>query len=377
MNFLFPCPGFRAILLDGTEVIGVTVFKNAKIGDTLTDFGVEEGKFSFVGNTDLPGIDLAGREVIPGLIDIHTHGCAGYDTMDGADALREMSRFHLQNGVTAFCPTTMSADRETLQAVTATLPDTDGARILGFHLEGPCLSLVRKGAQPAEPIQNARLSDMDTLENVKLITLAPEFPGALEYIEKSNLPVCLGHTAGDYTLAQEAFQKGACGVTHAMNGMPPFHHRDPGLIGAALTADRYIQVIADGVHLHPATVLLLYRAFGANRTVLISDSMRAAGLADGEYDLGGQKVSVSQKVARLSDGTLAGSACPLLTCVKRAISFGIPKEDAINMASKTPATMLGLNKGRIAPGYDADFVVVNQDLIPLSAMVEGEFHPSL
>ena len=355
----------------------MTVFKNAKIGDTLTDFGVEKGKFSFVGSTALPGIDLAGQEVIPGLIDIHTHGCAGFDTMDGADALREMSRFHLQNGVTAFCPTTMSADRERLKAVTENLPATDGARILGFHLEGPCLSLSHKGAQAAEPIQNARLSDMDTLENVKLITLAPEFPGALEYIETSAAEICLGHTAADFALSQQAFRKGACGVTHAMNGMPPFHHRDPGLIGAALTADRYIQVIADGVHLHPATVLLLYRAFGAKRMILISDSMRATGLSDGEYDLGGQAVSVYKGEARLSDATLAGSACPLLTCVKRAISFGIPKEDAIHMASNTPATMLGLNKGRIAPGFDADFVVVNEDFIPLSAMVEGEFHPSL
>ncbi len=356
---------------------GVTVFKNAKIGDKITDFGVEKGKFSFVGKTDLKGLDLDRQEVIPGLIDIHSHGCAGRDTMDGGDALREMSRFYLQNGVTAWVPTTMAADRDTLKKLTATLPDTPGARAIGYHLEGPFVSLPYKGAQPAAPIENARLSDIGDYANIKLITLAPEFPGALEYIENADIPVCLGHTACDYEQAREAFRKGACGVTHALNGMAPFHHRDPGLVGAALTENKYLQVISDGVHLHPATVLLLYRAFGPDRMVLISDSMRATGLSDGSYDLGGQAVTVKNGKARLSDGTLAGSVATLLTCVKRAVAFGIPKADAIKMASETPARLMGLNKGRIAPGFDADFVVMNENFEPTAAMVEGNWHKGL
>lgn len=351
----------------------MNIFKNAVINGVKTDFGVENGRFAFVEPTSLPGTDLQGREVTPGFIDIHTHGCLGHDTMDGPDAVKAMSRFYLQNGVTSFYPTTMSAPKEQLQAVTAMLPETEGAAPLGYHLEGPFLSVAYKGAQAKEPIEAAALSDLNTYGNIGLITVAPEFPAIQQMIEHCGVPVCLGHTGCDYDTAMQAFESGAKCVTHIFNAMTPLHHRQPGLIGAAVMQNAYVQVICDGIHLHPAIIQLLYRTFGPKRMILISDSMRATGLNDGAYELGGQAVTVKSGIARLADGTIAGSTATLLHCVKQAIKFGIPKQEALRMVTETPAAMLGLNKGKIQPGFDADFVVFSHDFTPCAAMVRGQF----
>lgn len=349
-------------------------FKNAHIKGTLLDFGVEKGKFSYFRPADgtCSGIDLQGAEVIAGLIDIHTHGCMGMDTMDGAHVMEPMSRYYAKNGVTCFYPTTMSDYKHRLVELTATLPKTTGAVPLGYHLEGPFIALSHKGAQAEGPIRDADLAHLETYGNLGLITVAPEFPGALTAIEKAEVPICLGHTGCDYDLAMTAFEKGAVCVTHMCNAMPPLHHRQPSLMGAALMSNAYIQVITDGLHLHPATVHLLYRAFGVDRMILISDSMRATGLPDGTYDLGGQEVTVKEGVSRLADGTIAGSTANLLTCVKQAIAMGIPKQHALQMASKTPATMMGLNKGELAVGKDADFVVMDQTFTPKAAYCGGK-----
>ncbi len=349
------------------------VYKNALINGVCTDFGVEDQVFAFFGKTQQPGIDLQGREVIPGLIDIHTHGCVGWDVMDGNHHLEEMSRFYLQNGVTAWAPTTMSMMKEQIMQVTGTLPKTSGAQALGYHLEGPLINPIYKGAQREDAIIAARLDDLSDYSNLLLITLAPELEEALEAIEKSSVPVFLGHTAADYDFAVKAFEAGAAGLTHTFNAMPPLHHRNPGPIGAALSQNAYVQVISDGLHLHPAVVMLLYKAFGPQRMILISDSMRATGLADGQYDLGGQTVTVKEGAARLADGTLAGSTATLLSCVKKAMAFGVPKNHAIQMASTTPADALGLKKGRLAAGYDADFVVMDQQFQPVAAAVQGNY----
>ncbi|MBR4868684.1 MAG: N-acetylglucosamine-6-phosphate deacetylase [Clostridia bacterium] len=355
----------------------MTVYKNAVINGVVTDFGVENGKFAFVGKSEADGIDLGGREVIPGLIDIHSHGCVGYDVMDGNQHLDRMSRFYLQNGVTAWYPTTMSMAKQVIESVTAQLPHTSGAQALGYHLEGPFINVDYKGAQEQSAIEQANLSDLKNYHHLGLMTIAPEIEGGLAAIETAQIPVCLGHTAADYDLAVLAFEKGAVCLTHTFNAMKPLHHRNPGPVGAALTKNAYVQVICDGFHLHPAAVMMLYKAFGADRMILISDSMRATGLPDGEYDLGGQTTYVNNGTARLADGTLAGSTATLLTCVKRAMEFGIPKADAIRMATATPAAMMGLQKGKLAAGYDADFVVMDETFTPTHACVEGTFQSLL
>ncbi len=349
-------------------------FNNAFINETLLDFGVENGKFAYFRPADgvNQGTDLEGREVIPALIDIHTHGCMGLDTMDGAHAIQEMSKFYAKNGVACFYPTTMSDYKDRLVELTATLPKTQGAKPLGYHLEGPFIALSHKGAQAEGPIRDADLNHLELYRNLGLVTVAPEFQGALQAIENSPVPVSLGHTGCDYELAMEAFQKGASCVTHMCNAMPPIHHRKPSLMGAALMSDAYIQVITDGLHLHTAMVQLLYRAFGSDRMIIISDSMRATGLPDGRYDLGGQEVTVENGVSRLPDGTIAGSTTTILGCVKQAIQMGIPKAQAVKMASLTPATMMGLSKGELAVGKDADFVVMDETFTPIATYCMGE-----
>lgn len=349
-------------------------FNNGLVNGVLLDFGVEDGKFAYFRPADgvNKGQDLQGHEVIPGLIDIHTHGCRGLDTMDGHEAIRQMSGFYAKNGVTCFYPTTMSDYQQSLTRLTATVPQTGGAQPLGYHLEGPFIALSHKGAQAEGPIRAARLEHWREYGNLGLITIAPEFPGAIEAIKEATIPVCLGHTGCDYPLAMEAFEAGAKCVTHMCNAMPPVHHRAPSLMGAALMSDAYIQVITDGLHLHTAMVQLLYRAFGSDRMIIISDSMRATGLPDGTYELGGQQVTVTDGVSRLADGTIAGSTTTLLGCVKQAIKMGIPKEQAVKMASYTPAMMMGLNKGELAVGKDGDFVVMDKTFTPLATYCKGE-----
>ena len=240
----------------------------------------------------------------------------------------------------------------------------DGANIPGFHMEGPFISEKYIGAQNPKYI---RLSDdavLEELGNVKLITVAPELSGMASFIPKAaavGTRVCIGHTDCNYNEAVRAFESGAVCLTHTFNAMPPLHHREPGPIGAAIMSNAYVQVICDGIHIHKAAITALYRIFGSECMVLISDSMRATGIDDGEYMFGGQKVVVRGGVARTEDGALAGSTSTLYSCVMKAIEFGIPADEAFAMASRTPANMMGVKKGRIEAGYDADFIVVDED----------------
>lgn len=337
------------------------IYKNVNIYGEIKDIRIENGKFCEIGKIEKNGIDLDGQAVIPGLIDIHTHGAMGIDTMDGKD-IDKISEYLLENGITSWLPTTMTMDIKDIKRITDTLPSTKGAKILGYHMEGPYISKKRKGAQNEKYIKNPDIAEFEGLKNIKMVTLAPELSGAMEFIQKCSAVVSIGHTDCDYETTVEAIKRGAKCLTHTFNAMPPLHHRNPGPVGAAIDENIYVQVICDGLHIHKSVIKMLYRTFGADRMILISDSMRATGLSDGEYELGGQMIDVKNGIARTKDGALAGSTSNLLTCVKKAIEFGIPKADAIKMASETPAKLLGIKKGKIEVGYDADFVITDDKL---------------
>ena len=337
------------------------IFKNCNINGEIKDIRTENGIIKELGNLRGEGTDLKGARVFAGLIDIHSHGCMGYDTMDG-DKLNEMSVYLAQNGVTSWLPTTMTMDMETIKSiVNINIPKTNGAEVLGFHMEGPYISKNRKGAQNERYIKAPDIEEFKSLENIQMVTLAPEQYRCLSFIKDCGAIVSIGHTDADYNCTMSAIEKGAKCLTHTFNAMPPLHHRDPGPVGAAIDGDIYVQVICDGLHIHKSVITMLYRTFGEDRMILISDSMRATGLDDGEYEFGGQRITVTNSVARTQSGAIAGSTSNLMQCVRKAIGLGIPEKAAFNMASKTPADLLGINKGRIDLGYDADFIVVDDE----------------
>ena len=328
-------------------------------------------------------VDLAGDYLLPGFVDVHIHAFMGHDTMQGEAAVREMSRGLYDQGVAAFLPTTMSASAgETRRAVAGIravmdAPEERGARVLGAHMEAPFLNPQKCGAQRAECLM---LPDWQTfldltggdISAVRTITVAPELPNAECFIRQAvqaGIAVSLGHSAADAATAHAAADWGASRSTHTFNAQPPLHHREPGLVGAALADERlYAEFIADGVHLHRDIVRLIARCKGAERAVAITDAMEAAGLPDGQYSLGGQPVTVRSREARLADGTLAGSVLTMPQALTNLIHlFGIPPFDAVRMCTRTPAESIGEHVlGRIAPGspapltrWSADWQLIN------------------
>lgn len=332
-------------------------------------------------------IDAHDLFVLPGLIDVHVHGGAGSDAMDATpQALDDMSAFFLAHGVTSYLPTTITnspeAIRQTVDNVVHYRASRPGAQVLGVHLEGPYLCQAMRGAQPA-----GWLRDPDPAEYrawfesgvVRLITVAPELPGALELIRQGTqkgISFSAGHTQASYLQVQQAADAGLNHSTHTFNGMTGLHHREPGTAGAALTDDRiYCEVIADGIHLHPAILRLVARVKGVEGTLLVTDAMRAAGLEDGQYNLGGQDITVAGGVARTSSGSLAGSTLTLNRAVKNMEDLaGLSLNQAVAMATSTPAASLGLSgqKGKIIPGADADLILVDGDLNVQMALVGGK-----
>ena len=348
------------------------IYKNALMGGKDVDIRVVDGKIAAIGKFEEDGVNLNGCNVYPGLVDVHSHGCIGFDTMD-AEYLDKMSLYMAKNGTTSWLPTTMTMDMEhTKKVVDTDISKVKGANVLGFHAEGPYINVKYKGAQNEKYIKEPSLTEFKELKNIRMITVAPEVSGCMEFIEKCGCTVAIGHTDADYECCCEAIEHGAKCLTHTFNAMPPLHHRNPGPVGAAIDKNAYVQVICDGIHLHKSVVMMLYRTFGTDRMVLISDSVRATGLQDGEYELGGQMTTVKNSVARLSDGTIAGSTSTLFRCVKKAIEFGIPADDAFKMASQTPAELIGADKGRLDVGCDADFVVVDNDFNLVMTVVGGK-----
>lgn len=357
----------------------ITLFKNANYNGNAVDIIACDGIISDI----LPHsedinienaltYDIGGRDIFPGLFDIHAHGCLSFDTTEGTG--RDEMCLHLaKSGTTSWLPTTMTASHETLLRSVNGIGFSDiGCDIVGYHLEGPYVSEKAAGAQDRDFIRCPSIEEFREYKNVKMITVAPETDGALDFIEKCGVAVALGHTACDYDTAVRAFERGANCLTHTFNAMPPLHHRNPGPIGAAIDKGAFVQVITDGFHIHPSVVKMLYRTFGPERMIIISDSIAPAGLPDGQYIINNRPINVKNSHAYLPDGTIAGSASTLMDCVRQAISFGIPKNDALKMASETPANCIGVKKGRIEKGYDADFIVLNDSLNVISTFVRGK-----
>ena len=321
-------------------------------------------------------IDAEGLLVLPGLVDIHSHGAAGEDFSDGnPEGLKKILQYEKRCGITSYCPTSMTFPKERLRQIFASIKGAqteEGAKVVGINMEGPFLDPVKKGAHVEEWIAApdaafVRELNQDVDGLVRLVTLAPNMDGAEEFIKEMHEEVCisLGHTAADYDCASRAMKLGAHHVTHLYNAMQPFGHRAPGLIGAAMDdPECMVELICDGYHIHPSAIRAAFRMFGPERVILISDSMRATGMENGTYELVGQEVTVKDRKAVLKDGTLAGSATNLYGCMCKAVEFGIPLEQAIMAATANPARSIGIfdRVGSIRIGKQADLLLVSENL---------------
>lgn len=348
-------------------------------------------------------LDFGANWVCPGFIDLHVHGGAGYDLMDGTPAaVGAVAQFHARGGTTAFLGVTMSAGRSRLKQVLAaaaeyrrrqsqagaTMPGAmpgavPGAVMLGIHLEGPYLNPVKKGAHAPGELKLPDLQEMQELlaeagDLIKMVTLAPELPGGQEmiaFLTRRQVKTALGHSAANYDDLAGAAAGGLSHVTHMFNAMGELRHREPGTAGyllemPAITAD----VIADGVHVHPMIIRLLLKLKGIDKTVLITDATRAAGLTDGCFELGGQKIWVQDGAARLADGTLAGSTLTMNRAVAYMVQeVGIPVEAAVQMAAGNPAGVLGLDGiyGKLEAGYKGNVTVMDRKFGVAAVFVEG------
>lgn len=352
-------------------------------------FSVENGRFAHV-LEDVPGPaeDLDGALVIPGLVDIHVHGCAGADFSDGDYAgLVRMARHLARRGVTSFAPASMTLPYDALDKAfhaAARLRReglADGARLMGIQMEGPFLSREKRGSQnPAYlrlPDWDRFLRLYDAAEGLlRIVDVAPELPGAVEFTRRASekCRVSVAHTAAGYDQAAAVFDAGATHLTHLFNAMSGIHHRHPGPIGAASERENVTaELICDGIHVHPSAVRMAFRLF-PGRICLISDALRCCGMADGSYSLGGQEILLSGGVARLTGGAIAGSAADLYQCMRRAVSFGIPREQAVWAATALPARVIGRESetGAIADGRVADFVICGGELEPGAVYLGGK-----
>ena len=351
-------------------------------------FSVENGVFRQVLEEQADAADLNGAYVIPGLIDVHNHGNSNADFSDGSyEGDVAMARYLAGVGVTSFAPATMTLPYETIaNALKAGLklhkaPVPGCSRLLGVQMEGPFFSEKKKGAQNGEYL---RLPDFpafaqlykDSEGLIAIVDLAPELEGSEAFIQqaKNLCTVSIAHTDSDYEHAKAAIDAGVTHLTHLFNAMPPIHHRKPGVIGAGSeNSSVSAEIICDGIHVHPSSIRMAFRLFGAERMVLISDALRCCGMPDGEYELGGQQVFLANNVARLADGTIAGSATNLYDCMLNAIRFGIPKEDAIRAATYNPARQIhALDRvGSIANGKLADFIICDEKLARQAVYIGG------
>jgi N-acetylglucosamine-6-phosphate deacetylase len=362
-------------------------------GRLLTPAGLVEGTLRFADDGRITAVEGTpiplerAREpgaplLLPGFIDLHVHGAAGRDIMEGGDAALQVARKHAEHGTTALLATTMTAPIEDLRQSLAPVgalalqPAAGAARILGVHLEGPYINAGKLGAQPdfARPVSLSELQELHKLAPIRLLTLAPEVPGNMEAIAQlvaAGFRVQVGHTLGTYEDGVQALQQGARGFTHLFNAMTPLHHRMPGMVGAALAHAQFAEIIPDLLHVHPGAIRAALRCIPG--LYCVTDSTAATGMPDGEYRLGRQAVTKCLGGVRLADGTLAGSTLSMDRALRNLVDvIGLPLDDASRRVSANPAEFLELrDRGRLAVGAWADVVVLDRDLQVQEVFIEG------
>ncbi|MCD6212469.1 MAG: N-acetylglucosamine-6-phosphate deacetylase [Sulfurovum sp.] len=332
---------------------------------------------------DLEVIDAKGNYVSAGFIDLHIHGSGGADAMDATpEALETISSTLLQTGTTSFLATTMTMSIEDIDNALQNIQDhkenVSGAEILGIHLEGPFINASKHGAQDKKYVQKPNIELIQNyLHEIKMITIAPEVDGAEDFVKKlkkkhPHIILSIGHSDSSYEKSKESFSWGVSHATHLFNAMNSYHHRTPGIVGAVFDSDVTCDIIADLIHTHPSTLELTYK-MKKEKLILITDAMRAGCMKCGSYDLGGQTVTVSDGKATLKDGTLAGSVLKLNEALENMTKHtSMTRIEAINAVTKIPAQILGVKKGQLKEGYDADIVIFDEDFSIISTLVAGE-----
>ena len=368
------------------KIINGTVFSEDGVFEKR-DVNICEGRFCQTDTADTDVINAEGLYVIPGLVDIHFHGCMGYDFCDGTkEALDAITSYEASQGVTSITPATMTLSEEMLTKIFANAgayDNTEGSALRGINMEGPFVSEAKKGAQNGAYLHKPDVDFFQKMQKlsgglIKQVAVAPEEDENLNFTKtlKDEVVISVAHTTADYDTAKAAFDAGACHVTHLFNAMPNFSHRAPGVVGAAFDSkDVTVELICDGIHIHPSMVRSVFALFGAQRVCMVSDSMMATGLKDGQYALGGQPVNVKGRLATLENGTIAGSASNLMECLRVAVKeMGIPLADAVLASTATPARSLGLYDEcvSITAGKSADAVLLDQDLNIVQVICRGK-----
>lgn len=340
-----------------------------------------DGKISFTSGEKIE-FDKRGKYIVPGFIDQHIHGAGNIDTMDN-EGIEKICELLLHEGTTSFLPTTMTYDLKVVKEIIDNLETKEipnGANILGVHVEGPFIEGVKYiGAQNKQYVTAPNQNDLAKLNEtnfVKMVTYAPELDANLEmtkYMKKENIVGSIGHSGATMSEAEEAIENGACCFTHLHNACSGHHHRNPGIVSAAFASDCVAELIVDGIHIHPDAVRMSYDVLGSDQIILVTDAMRAKGMVDGEYDLGGQTVYKNGSEARLENGALAGSVLLMNDAVRNMVKFSkCSLAEAIKMASYNPAKNLGIkNKGLIKEGFDCDIVVLDENLNVIETYVNG------
>ncbi len=364
------------------RIVNGKIFSGHRFTDGELDFSDRIFPGPIPGDTEV--YDVKGAYVVPGFIDIHNHGSLNADYSDSpSEDLEKISRHYALHGTTSFFASTMTLTEDELSrainSINGFFPGKN-ARCSGIHLEGPFLSFAKKGAQRADALHKPDIDMFERLYElsggkIRMVTVAPEEDGAIKFIEhvSQKCTVALGHSVADYDTAMRAYEAGATHATHLFNVMPPLHHRMPGIIGAAFDSGATVELICDGLHIHPSVIRMVHGLFG-EKLCLISDALKCAGMPDGEYIFGGQPMILKNgKATMKEDGVLAGSVITIHDAVRNLVRFGIPLEDAVYAASAAPAKAVGLSDvGSLEPGKKADIVVLSEDLEIISVFINGK-----